>query len=210
MIDSLIKFFDDISKAGRLEELSLFANQYGFNFTKRVTFHKQTSRIKGFKLFAKKGTKRFIGILAQIPEKFKGSIRFYDYLKTKDLETKSTSVIEIACEEIFLDYIIIEPKGAFTKMKDFFVSDQKLFPDLIDFHSNFQISSKTPDASSMLKKSALALMTAFPGVTCEIEGNHFIFYTPKKEILAQDIIRMINFTEDFVAALCFDQTDEYV
>jgi hypothetical protein len=210
VIDNLIKVYDDLFKSERIKELAQVANEYQLPFEKRASFSDQILQIKGFKLFQVKGAKRFLGIISQATTDFPGHIRFYDFAYTKDLETYTTSVIEITSEELFSDYFLIQPKGTLTKFKDFFVADHKLFPRLDDFHANFEISTKTSDAMLLVRESALSLLTKYPHITVEAEGNHFLFYTRKKMMPVHKIINTINFAEDFVDLLYFDEEDDFV
>ena len=210
MLENIVQFFDEFTKSGRVQDLKQLAREQKFGFKKRSAFGSQITDIKGFKVFSGKGNKRFVGILSQSSDAFKGEIRFYDFLVTKDLETKTTSVVEIFCEELFADYLMIEPKGTFSKMKGFFMSEEREFPSLDAFYNNFQITSKVPDASLILQASALDLMTQHPNIYCEMEGNHFIFYFRKKQMEIQNIVSTINFAEEFVRLLCFDRQREFV
>jgi len=150
MFDTLVKLYDDFSSNERTQSLSQLAKENQFDFTKRVSFGKQPTELKGFSIFKKKGTKRFIGVLQQAMEGANGKIRFYDFLNTKDLETKTNSVVEIYCKDIYVDHFKIEPKSTFAKMKGFFVSGNQAFDDLPEFYSQFQISSSTADGESQL------------------------------------------------------------
>ncbi len=210
MIDQLVKVFDTLTKAGRFEELSLLANDYKLDFKKRSLISAERTEIRGFKVFSKKGAKRFLGILGQASDKFNGQIRFYDFANTKDLETKTTSVIEINCEDIYVDYVEIEPKGTFSKMKGFFVSENLQFPELTTFNQQFQISSRRENGSFWLNKAALVILNDYPGLTMEAEGNNFLFYFRKKEMPVQDIIKAMDMAEEFVRLTCFDQSDDFV
>lgn len=210
MIDKLVHVFDHLTKANRLEELALLAEDFKLEFQKRVPISAQRTEIRGFDVFSKKGTKRFLGILSEPSDRFSGQIRFYDYLKTKDLETKTTSVIEVFCDDICTDYVKIEPKSTFSKMKGFFVSGQKQFSGLDDFYQQFEISARQENGTFWLKKNALSSLTEFPGLTMESEANHFLFYYRKKEIPVQKIIPLMEFAEEFVRLTCFDQTDDFV
>jgi hypothetical protein len=210
MFESLVQVYDEFTKNGRIQDLKQLAKEQRFSFSKRVSFGSQITELKGFKVFAKKGTKRLVGLISQATEGFKGEIRFYDFLRTYELETYTTSVIEIRCDELFAEYLTIQPKGALEKMKGIFVSEEKEFPHLQLFHQNFQISSRSPDASLLLKESVVDLMSQFPGLTFEAEGNYFLFYFRKKEMKIQQIIPNINFAEEFVRLLCFDQEGDFV
>ena len=210
MLDKLVNLYDDIAKGGRIQDLEQLAVEHRLPFISRQLFGIQTTDIKGFKLFSKKGTKRLIGIMSISTQQFKGSIRFYDYLNTKDLETSTHSVIEIYCENLYNDYFIIEPKGAFKKMKGLFTRQRKEFPQLKEFYSRFLISTRDPDALSVLKESALDLMIDFRKITCESEGNYFLFYRRKKEINVHDILPTVEFAEEFVRLIHFDHSGEYV
>ncbi|MFT5168226.1 MAG: hypothetical protein ACI8P3_003467 [Saprospiraceae bacterium] len=210
MIDSLVKVYDDIFKKERAQDLAQLAREEQFSFIRRVSFSTQLTELKGFKVFSSKGAKRFLGVLFQQLITVKGRVRFYDYLNTKDLETRSQSIVEIYTEDLFANYLMIEPKSTFSKMKGFFVAAEAQFPQLEVFNHNFQISSKIPEANLLLRESALKLMSDYPGLTFEALGNHFLFYYRKKELKTPEIIPLINFAEEFLRLLCFDDRDDYV
>jgi hypothetical protein len=210
MFDKLVKIYDDFAKGERQLDLEQLSKEYQFSFKKRESFGIQPTDIKGFQVFAKKGSKRFLGILSRPTESFKGYLRFYDYLVTKDLETTTHSVVEIYNEQLFTDYFTIEPKGAFRKVKGFFMSEEKIFPRLKDFHSKFVISSKDPDATTILKPSVCKLMLAHPRITVEAEGNYYFFILRKKEMKVSDVVSTVDFAEEFVRLLQFDVSDDFV
>jgi len=210
MIDKLINIYDDFKKSGRVQDLRQLAHEFKFDFQKRVVFGRQPTEIKGFKVFDSKGAKRFLGILSQPLENLDGIIRFYDYLKTKDLETKTQSIIEVRVNDIYTNYLKIEPKGTFSKMKGIFMSEKREFSNAVDFYKLYQISSASADAEIILQHSALSLLAQNPGITIEAEGNYFLFYYKKKEMDIRHIIRAIDFAEDFMELLVFDQSGDLV
>jgi len=210
MIDKLVNVFDQFMQGDRIQELSLLASDYKLSFYKRSPISAEVIEIRGFEVFGKKGTKRFVGIIGEPSNPFKGQIRFYDYLRTKDLETKTTSVIEVYCEDIYTDYIKIEPKGTFAKMKGFFTTENQQFPDIKSFYQAFQISSKEEGGARWLNKSALQSMEDYPGMTIEASGNHFLFYYRNKQMPVQNIISMMEFAEEFVRLTCFDRSQDFV
>ena len=210
MFDSLVKLYDEFSKGSRVQDLAQLAKEHKFNFTKRQSFGQQKTEIKTFKIFKKKGTSRILGLMQQKTEGFTGNIRFYDYLNTKDLETKTQSIVEVYCEQLFAENLRIEPKSTFSKMKGFFTSAKNIFPQLTDFHQQFQISYEDAEATLILNESALDLMIDFPGITIECSGNLFLFYYRKKEIPLLEIIPLIDFAEEFIRRICFDRTEDYV
>ncbi len=210
MFDALVKLYDDFASKERIQNLAQLARENQFDFKNRIEFGRQPTALKEFDAFDKKGTKRFIGVLDQPMEGAKGTVRFYDFLTTKDLETKSQSIVEIHCEDIFVDHFKIEPKSNFAKMKGFFVSDKLDFPDLKTFNSQFQISSSNENGATPLTRKALQLMEDFPGIRMEAEENYFLFYYLKKDIKLSDILPTIDFGEEFVRLLCFDREDDYV
>jgi hypothetical protein len=210
MLDNLVKIFDDFTKGDRIQDLGQLAQEEKLSLTKRQSFGEQTTEIKGFKIFSGKGSKRLIGILSLPCKKFIGKIKFYDYLVTKDLETKTTSIIEIYAEEIDTDYFIIEPKGAIGKMKNMFVSSPIVFPELKEFHKSFEIEYDNSQYDYLFKRSALELMNDYPRITCEGMGNYFLFYRRKKIIEVHDILPLVQFAEEFVRLMCYDDTEDYV
>ena len=72
MLDQLVNVFDQITKGGRLQELSLLANDFNFSFKKRSPISSERTEIRGFELFSKKGFKRFLGVLKQESDQFNG------------------------------------------------------------------------------------------------------------------------------------------
>jgi hypothetical protein len=210
MIDNLVKIYDEVFKSQRVQELEQLAAEKQFSFIKRAAFSTQLTELKSFKVFSSKGAKRFLGVIFQELEELNGMIRCYDYLNTKDLETKSQSIVEIYSEDLVADYLMIEPKSTFSKMKGFFVASESPFPHLETFNHNFQISSKIPEADLLLKESALKLMSFYPGLTFEAMGNHFLFYYRKREMKIPEILPLITFAEEFINLLRFDDMDDYV
>lgn len=211
MLDNLVKIYDEFTKGDRVQNLSQLAQEEHLSFEKRQPFGQQTTDIKGFKIFSGKGSKRLIGILSRPPKTIiDARIRFYDYLVTKDLETKSHSVIELFVKDMDTDYFIIEPKGAIGKMKNIFYSAPLLFPELKEFHKSFRVNYEHPDDVYLLKRSALDLMTQYPEMTCEAEGNYFLFYRRKKVMEVQEIIPCMEFAEEFISLLCYDDSEDFV
>jgi len=210
MFNTLVKLYDDYASNERIQSLAQLAKEHHFDFTKRVTFGKQPTDLKPFSVFKTKGTKRFIGILEQPMEGANGTIRFYDFLNTKDLETKSQSVIEIHCEDIYVDHFKIEPKSNFAKMKGFFVSQKQEFDDLPNFYKQFQISASNKDFNSPFNRNALNLLENFSGIRLEADGHYFLFHYRKTEMELGEIMPTIDFAEEFVRLLCFDREGDYV
>jgi hypothetical protein len=210
MFENLVDFFDDFTKNQRIESLNTLAEENGFEYHKKEPFGNQPSQLKGFKATAMKGTKRLLGVCVLPLRGLKGTIRFYDFLNTKDLETKTTSIIEIFTEDIFSEYLMISPKNAFGKMKGFFVSDKKDYPDQSEFYKNYHITTKNPEDDYHLKESVIKVFGQNPGLTMESEGNYFIFYNRKKEMKIPVILENIDFAEEVVQLFCFDNSEDFV
>lgn len=210
MLDTLVDTFDDFFKSGRFKDLKQLAREHNLSYSKRQSFGDQSTAIKDFKLFEKKGTKRFIGILSDAAQGFNGLLRSYDYLRTYELETTTMSVIEVFCEDIYTEYFMIQPKGAFGKMKDLFVPSYLLYPHLNQFNSAFEISTKHTDTIPPLNDEALDMVLDFPGITIEGEGNHFFFYYHKKEMKVPNILPTLDFAEQFVGLLSVENSGDYV
>ncbi len=210
MVDKLLDIFDNLTRGARIEELNQLAQEYNLGFQKRLDFAKERIDIKGFKLFGKKGAKRLLGVISILSESFEGSVRFYDYMNTRDLETYTTSVVEVYCAQVNNPYVKIEPKNAFDKMKGFFVSEQKQFENIDAFYQNFQISTKQEGDDFWLKPAALQHLLNFPGITLEAEGSSFIFYIRKKKLEVPQIIPRMDFAEEFVRLICFDYSGDFV
>ncbi|MBT8218459.1 MAG: hypothetical protein KJP00_01455 [Bacteroidia bacterium] len=210
MLDSLVNLYDEFAKSGRMLELQKLAQEQGLGFDKRAPFGIQPTAIKSFKIFQKKGTKRFIGIISDKLKDIDGTIRFYDYARTRDLETFTRSVVEVRTDQLYADYLAIEPKGVFSKMKGYFTSEDIDFPELKAFYDQFQISTRDPDAGLILQPSALDLIIDQPNMHIEAEGNYFVFYTKKKELPVQDVLGLMDFAEEFVTRLILDQSRDFV
>lgn len=210
MVDKLLDVMDNLTRKSRIDELRQLSLDYELGFQKRLDFARERTDIKGFKLFSAKGAKRLLGVISEIPKTFEGSLRFYDYLNTKDLETKTTSVVEVFCAEMNNPYVKIEPKGAFSKMKGFFVSEQRNFDHIGDFYQKFQISTKYEGDDFWLKSAALKYMLSFPNITMEAEGGDFIFYRKKKKLKVPEIIPLLDFAEEFVRLIRHDHTGDFV
>lgn len=210
MFDKIVTIFDDFTKGERMQDLAQLSRENDIPFEKKVSFGIQGTSIKGFKLFSGKGTKRLIGLLTPKTKDFEGEVRFYDYLVTKDLETKTHSVIEVTMPGFSTDYFMIEPKGTISKMKSIFVTHPLIFPELKDFHAKFELHSEEADDTSILKKSALSLITEYPGLTCEAIDSHLIFYYKKKTIEVHRVLPMIHFAIEIVRLLCYDNSDDFV
>ena len=208
MLDNLVKIYDDFAKSSRMQDLQQLAKELNHPFTKRVSFGPQTSEIKGFDLFSKKGSKRFIGIIDFPVQAFKGRIRFYDYLRTRELETSTHSVVEVYCNDLFTEEFKIQPRGAFRKMKGLFVRGSAPFKTLKEFNSKFEVTEY--DEGSLLRASALDLMVDYEGVSIEADGNYLIFYYRKKEVPIGDVIKMVEFAEEFTRLTKFDFSDDFV
>ncbi|NNE28005.1 MAG: hypothetical protein HKN16_00105 [Saprospiraceae bacterium] len=210
MLDTLTKLYDDFTKSGRVQDLGQLAHEEGMQFQKRTKFGNQPTELKSFKIFQGKGYKRLLGLMARKASDFEGKIRFYDFLETVDLETYTHSILEVKCDAIFIESLRIEPKGAFKKMKGFFISDESPFPALSEFNNQFQISSKEPDDILWLQEKALELMEGFKGLTMEAHGNYFIFYFRKKTVKIHEILDLADFAEEFVRLVCNDRSGDFV
>ena len=175
MLDEFVQRFDELINRSRIQELNVLADEEGLPFKKRIKFSSQSTVLKSFKVFDKKGSKRFLGVIEDRCEEYEGVIRFYDYLKTKDLETIHTSIIEIETALIDMPYVRIEPKGALKKLKGFFTSSSLPFSDFGKFHDAYHISDESEDIS-VLKKSMLDVVSDFVGLTIETNGPLVLIY----------------------------------
>ena len=208
MFDGLVNLYDDFTKNERVQSLERLAFEYDFYFSKSEPYGEQTSDIKAFKLFDKKGTKRFLGILGQDLKNKKGEIRFYDYLKTRDLETKTTSVIEIRSDDLDFEAFMIKPIKGLGKMRNIFKRSKH--KDLSVFYNNFKIIPSDSQKAINLSEDALLLFSEFPGLTFEADRNYFLFYLKNKEIKLSEIIGNMDFAEEFMEKLADKIDDGFV
>lgn len=210
MLDKLVDIYDSWSKGGRAKDLRQLALENKFEYSRRLDFGDQPSDIKSFKVFEQKGIKRFMGVMTCALDKGNGTIRFYDYLRTKDLETYTRSIVEIYCEDINAEYFKIEPKGVINRTKNLFKRRSKLFSDQKDFHKKYYLESRSPEVQYVLNKSALSLLHQIDPVYIEAKGNCFVFYRKQKEMPLDMIMPLVDFAEDFVGLLGTGDEEGYV
>ena len=208
MFDNLVNIYDDFTKNERTQSLERLASEYGFEFQKRESFGEQTTYIKGFKIFDTKGTKRFLGVLSQNLRSEKGRIRFYDYLKTKDLETKTTSIVEIFVDDLFVDPFIIKPKKSFGRLKNLFSRGKE--NDLEEFYKKFKVLSSADNPELMFSNSSLNSLLKRPGMRVEGEGNYLLFYFRNKEIKLIEALDIMDFAEAFIETIDASTEDGFV
>lgn len=202
MFEDLVNLYDDFTKNERTQSLSRFAIENNFEFSKREPFGEQVTILRNFKIFKRKGVKRFIGIL-KIPsrEGLDASIRFYDYLVTKDLETKSTSIIEVYLPNYNCGQFIIRPKNAISRLLSptFSKSISAQFKKRFTADANFDLSPKSMD-----------LLLSLPKLTIEGFEDNVLFYRKNKSINLVDILEDVEFAEDFLASMDSVESDDFV
>lgn len=207
MFDNLINIYDDFTKNERTQSLDKLAREYAFEFIKRETFGEQTTFIKAFDIFDKKGTKRFLGIISQKLENLQGVIRFYDYLKTKDLETKTTSIIEIHSPEFNLQAFTIRPRKGLGKARNIF---KRKTTSLSEFHRNFKIIPNYSGQVINLADEAMYLLLELKGITVEVDEDYFLFYYKNKEIKLSEILPTMDIAEEFIEVFDIRKEDGFV
>ncbi len=210
MLDDLVNIFDDFTKNQRTQNLAQLGLENDLTFAKREAFGIQITFLKGFKIFSTKGKKRFIGILSLYLDKIGANLRFYDYLNTKDLETKTTSVIEICCEEMDTEYFRISPKNSLRKLAKYFKISRNRNTVNDDFLNQYKITLKNSLHPFKIQESVQLLLLKNPGLTIEAEGNYFLFYYKRKEIKIQDILYTFDVAEDFIKLLYLDYSEDFV
>jgi len=210
MLDKLVDIYDSWSKGGRARDLRQLAKEYDLNYDRRVEFGDQPSDIKSFTVFQGKGIKRVMGVIESDLEHSKGTVRFYDYLRTKDLETYTRSIVEVYCEDVRADYFKIEPKSIINRTKNIFQSSKRIHTDLKSFHKKFFLPSQSDDVQYLLNKKALDLFTDYPGLTMEGKGRCFVFYKKKEELPVDQILPLMDFAEEFVSCLGTGEDTGYV
>lgn len=201
MFDKLVSVYDAWSKGGRALDLEQLAMEEGFHFSRREPLGQQLSQIKGFDLISKKGTKRLLGILESELHNGSGIVRAYDFLRTQDLETYTTSVVEIYIDHFRTDKFKIQPKGFLGGTTSLFMRKKKPFPEVKQFYKNFIIKSESDHLEEVLNPSSLDLLVSRPKLTVEGDGAFFLFYQKNKMIPVLDIMPLVDFAEDFVGVL---------
>jgi hypothetical protein len=202
LLEDLVNLYDDFTKNERTQSLSRFAIENNFEFTKREPFGEQVTTLRNFKIFNRKGVKRFIGIV-KIPcrEGIDAGIRFYDYLVTKDLETKSTSVIEVYIPNYDCGQFTIKPKKAISRLfsPTFSKSNRAQFNRRFKIHSNFDLSLRS-----------MNLMLSHPKLTVEGFQDTLLFYQKNKSINIVDILDYVDFAEEFISTMDSVQSEDFV
>ena len=150
-----------------------------------------------------------IGMMDFQPTQFKGSIKFYDYLRTYELETRTQSIVEVYCESLDLGYCRIIPKSALKKMKSIFITDRPDIADASEFFHTFHITDDSED-DSFLKWSVMDMLLDYKGLTVEIDGNYLLLYYKHKEIKVNEILNHVALAEELVSLICYDDSEDFV
>lgn len=202
MFDDLVNLYDDFTKNERTQSLSRLAYENDFPFVKREPFGEQTTILRDFKIFQKKGVKRLLGII-HIPmrEGMEGEIRFYDFLVTKDLETKTTSVVEIYVPDLNGAQCLIKPRTAIAKTFNLSSSTNtfKYFNKLFKTIPTYEFSEEI-----------MLLLLDFPKVHVECQQDLCIFYRKNKQIKISEIFKIVTLAENFVSLLQNDANEDFV
>ncbi len=195
MFEDLLNFYDDFTKNERTQSLSRLAEEQNFEFRKREPFGEQATILKAFDIFQKKGAKRFLGII-DIPtsELIEGNIRFYDYVVTKDLETKTSSIVEIYSPQTFPGEFSIRPRTSLSKLLKSSSNLNAAFRKGFKVDSNFDLPTLTKE-----------ILLDFPKIRIEAKNEVFLFYRKNKQIPITDIFKIVGFAEDFIES--FDNRD---
>lgn len=210
MLDALVDIYDSWSKGGRAKDLKQLAREYDMKYDRRVDFGNQPTDIKAFKVFKGSGIKRFMGVLETDLESGKGTARFYDYLRTKDLETYTRSVVEVYCEDVRTDYFKIVPKGIWNRTKNLFKSSSNIHKSAKAFHKRFYLETNSSEVQYTLNRKALDLLLDYPNINMEAKGHCFVFYKKKEEMDIDQIMPLLDFAEEVVACLGTGEDGGYV
>lgn len=202
MFEDLVNIYDDFTKNERTQSLARFASENEFLFSKREPFGEQMTVLRNFEIFKGKGVKRFIGIV-KIPsrEGIEAEIRFYDSLKTKDLETKSTSILELSVPNFIGESFRIKPKNAAAKIFSPSISKSPS----ARFKKRFKVEGNV-EISSTIK----ILMLENPQLTVEGFRDTFLFYRRNKTIELNQILQFTDLAEEFVSHLESSYEDDFV
>jgi len=210
MFDQLVSVYDSWSKGGRALDLEQLAMEHEFQFSKREPLGTQLSQIKGFDLIKKKGTSRLLGILEGEMIDGEGLLRAYDFMRTQDLETYTTTVIEICSDVVDVDYFKITPRGFLSGAKKLFKKYAKPFPRIKAFHKQFFVETKSPQIESTITPDVMNLLLEEPDLTVEGCGAFFIFYKKNKTLPVLEIMPKVAFAEEVVNLICKGESSGYV
>lgn len=201
MIESLVRLYDDNTRTARFADLRQLATEYNMEYEKRLSVGHLPTPLKSMRAIDSNGVRRLLGVISDPTREFRGRLRCYDYLRTKDLETKAQTIIEITRDDIRLPYFRIYPKSILSKARDLFVVQHPFFPDLEDFHTRYQVETEDIPPENILVPAALELLSTRTGLTVEGRDQFVIFYRDGKEMEVPEIASILDFAEGVVALL---------
>ena len=209
MLDKLVQLYDDNVRADRFRALEKLALKYQLQYSKRELFGHLPITAQQFEVFSGKGKKRLLGIVTDRPTEFSGTIRAYDYVATKDLQTSAQTVIEVTHHNLCMPYGRIEPKGMFHKMRDMLIIQQNFYPELKEFHRQYRISTHEgipPERA--INAGSLDLLSRQSDLTVEFDEEFILIYQEGKELPPRRIVELMDFAEIFAGGLNSGTSEE--
>lgn len=186
-------FIDDIKDSiwtnGRLVELQQVAQENGFKFKRKQKFSVQDYKLKAFHIFKGTQAKKLKGVLSKNLDDSQIKTRTYDYVYFGHGKNKQTTILEFYHSLLNLSKFEISPKGTFNRMKELFVASDKMLERSVNFHNNYQISTKFKDSIKFeLNEEFLDLIASKKGLSIEGEGKYVLFYFKNKQIASHFLI----------------------
>jgi len=103
----------------------------------------------------------------------------------------------------------IRPKGAVSKMKEFFVEDDRIFPQITEFHTQYEIiSEEINELRFELNHDVLELIAKHPGLSIEGEGHYLLLYRQNKLVEPQYFFSYYEMLVKLIDTLITGQSDE--
>jgi len=97
------------------------------------------------------------------------------------------------------------------KFKDLFGRRAKILPQVVPFHSKYQIEAMDEESTDYeLNESFLDMISTRKGIRVEGEGNYLLVYRKNKQISANEILLEYEFAIGLVESLIYDKSNEYV
>ena len=209
MLDKLVQLYDDNVRADRFRAMEMLAREYQLNYNKRELFGHLPTAVQNFEVFSGKGKKRLLGIVADKPVEFSGTLRAYDYVVTKDLQTTAQTILEITHADLCMPYCRIEPKGMFLKMRDLLVVQHNFYPELKEFHRKYKVSTHEgipPERA--VNAGSLDLLGRHDDLTVEFDEEYILLYRENKELKPREIMELMDFAEVFAGGLNTGTSEE--
>jgi len=189
MFQELIDTWKDrIWKDDRLLDLQQVARENKWRFQSEGRFPEQPSRLKQFRLFKGKKSKRVRGLITAREASLPVSTRIYDYVYYAETRKRNTTVLEFHHSGIDLHDFKIRPKGKMKQFKEIFVRQEEEFYLQDTFFSKYElVYDRNRSIKLSLNDDILKLACSRTGLTIEGNDQYVLVYYKNKTIAPSDI-----------------------